>query len=211
VAYEAWSNLWPPWVETPSDSKTSEVDQITFNGDQVTSMSLWFADETALAIGAGCFEDAACQAEMQSIVDTYIDTWTSGNPDRIAKLYALDAILVDSMLGIYATGPHEISRQATARFGQGNSTVAATSAYVQTNGFNPPTGDSPKSGLIFGVAIDYRTSDPAGDRVMDNITFIALGTLEPNGETGRAILHPEGLITHEEVFHAQDTLATLTK
>jgi hypothetical protein len=211
VAYQAWSNLWPPWVETPSDPKTSEVDQITFDGDEVTSMSLWFADETAVAIGAGCFEDAACEAEMQSIVDTYIDTWTSGNPDRIATLYAPNAVLVDSMLGIHATGPDEISRQAATRFGQGDSTVAATSAYVQTNGFRPPTEDSPESGLIFGVAIGYRTSDPAGDEVMNSITFIALGTLEPDGGTGRAVLHPEGLITHEEVFHANDTLARLAK
>lgn len=211
VAYQAWSNLWPPWVETPSDPKTSEVDQITFNGDEVTSMSLWFADETALAIGAGCFENAACEAEMQSTVDTYIDTWTSGNPDRIATLYAPNAVLVDSMLGIYATGPNEISKQAATRFGQGDSTVSATSAYVQTNGFHPPTKDSSESGLIFGVAIGYRTSDPAGDEVMDSITFISLGTLEADEKTGRAALHPEGLITHEEVFHAQDTVARLAK
>jgi hypothetical protein len=115
------------------------------------------------------------------------------------------------MLGIYATGPNEISEQATARFGQGDSTVAATSAYVQTNGFHPPTKDSSESGLIFGVAIGYRTSDPAGDEVMDSITFISLGTLEPDEKTGRAALHPEGLITHEEVFHAHDTLARLAK
>jgi hypothetical protein len=211
VAYQAWSNLWPPWVEAPSDPKTSEVDQITFDGEEVASMSLWFADETALAIGAGCFEDAACEAEMQSIVETYIDTWTSGSPDRIATLYAPNAVLVDSMLGIYATGPDEISQQAATRFGQGDSTVAATSAYVQTNGFHPPTEDSSESGLIFGVAIGYRTSDPTGTEVMNSITFIALGTLEPDEKTGRAVLHPEGLITHEEVFHAQDTLARLAK
>lgn len=211
VAYQAWSNLWPPWVETPPDPKTSEVDQITFNGDEVTSMSLWFADETALAIGAGCFEDAACQAEMQSIVDTYIDTWTSGNPDRIATLYAPTAVLIDTMLGINATGPNEISKQATTRFGQGDSTVTATSAYVQTNGFHPPTDDSSESGLIFGVAIGYRTYDPTGTAVLDSITFINLGNLEPDGGIGRAVLHPERLITHEEVFHAQDTLTRLAK
>ena len=115
------------------------------------------------------------------------------------------------MLGINATGPNEISQQAATRFGQGDSTVAAASAYVQTNGFHPPTQDSSESGLIFGVAIGCRTSDPSGGGVIDRIVFINLGTLEPDGETGRAVLHPDGLITHEEVFHAQDALTRLAK
>ena len=200
--YRVASDLWPPWVEEPDDAPpTLELDWWRFEGDEITSMSFWFADETAAAIGAGCFKGETCNPDPNTIVSSYIDAWASGDTEAIAALYATDAVLVDTMLGIDATGPDDISQQATARFGTGPYTIDTSAVYVQTDGFY--------FGQIFGVAILYTIVDPDGTDILSSVTLFELGTLQPGGDAGSATLHPQGLITREEVLHLGDDLIAL--
>lgn len=209
AAYRAWNDLWPPWVAKPADPRTYEADQWRFDGDEVSSLHLWFADETLTGIGAGCFSDGTCEAELQTIIDAYTQAWESGDPGRIAELYAPDASLVDSMFGVDTTGPDAIGEQTAARFGTGAFRMQVEDAYAQTNGFDTADLDNPDAGRIYGVGIHYRIVDAQGKEVLDSITFLEMGTLEPEGDVGRAILQPDGLITREEAFHLRDSLIAL--
>jgi hypothetical protein len=208
AAYRVWNDLWPPWVAKPADPRTYQADQWHFDGAEVTSLHLWFVDETLTAIGAGCFSDSACDAELQTIIDTYTRAWESGDPEQISKLYAPDAVLADSMFGISATGADEVSQQAAARFGTGDFTIHVEDVYAQTNGFHSSSRDL-DAGRIYGAGIHYRIVDAEGEEVLDSLTFFEMGTLEPGGEVGRAILQPDRLITREEVFHHHDSLISL--
>jgi len=200
--YHVSSDMWPPWVPESDDPETRELDWWQFEGDNITSMSFWFAEETAEAIGEGCVGSNTCDPDLQTIVDGYIDAWASGDPDQIAALYASDAAFTDSMFGIHASGPDDIASQADARFGAAPHTVRPGPIYVQTDGF---TG-----GAIFGVAIMYTVTDADGHDILHSVTLFDLGTLEPDGDVGSATLHPDGLIVREDVFHLQSDLASLT-
>ena len=201
--YQISSEIWPPWVPEPEQPETLELDWWRFDGDEIAGMSFWFADETATAIGAGCFEDASCDPDVEAIVATYVSAWTSGDSDQIASLYAANATFTDGMYGIEATGASDISRLAETRFGVGSHTIVPTATYVQTDGFY--------GHAIFGVGIMYTVQNGDGDDILHSVTLMDLGELHPGGETGSASLDPDGLIVRETVFHLGADLEAATR
>ena len=196
AAYDnVWQNLWPPWVPEPSDHPpVHELDLIRFQDGLVKSFSIMFSKETQEMTGFGCFAVEECP-EFKEIVDKYLLSWSSGDDDQVAALYAKEAVFSDSMLGMAAVGPKAIANLAEQRFGStGDIKIEEMGLYAQTNGPHAPTVYKFGVGRIVGVGIHYRLYTTVGDAstVLDSLTTF--------------YINEEGLITREEVFHDADSL-----
>jgi hypothetical protein len=197
---------WPPWSVEPADHPpVVGLDVFHFEGDAVTGLDIWFEDGTLGMLGFGCFAANGCP-QLATIVDGYVTAWTSGDPSQIAALYDDNTAFTDSLLQIDAVGPEEISGIAEARFGEGDVTLEVVEIYAQTNGPDVPTDTDSEIGEVIAVGLHYRISSQSADFTsFESLTTFEFGTRQANGFTP----HPEGLITHEEVFHKSDSLATV--
>jgi hypothetical protein len=194
--------LWPPWLTEPaSHPPVVELDVFRFEDDGIASFDIWFEDDSLEMLEFGCFAIDSCPG-LRTVVDRYLDAWSSGADDAIAALYADDAVFTDSLFDIDAAGPAEIGALAEARFGPGAWSHEVVELYAQTRGPEPATEEQPDSGPVIAVGIHYRVSSADGATAREGLTTFELGTRQPNGFD----LHPQGLITREEVFHDPNTL-----
>lgn len=193
--------LWPYWLTEPPDhAPVVELDEFRFDNGDVTHLTIWFDTDTLEMLEFGCFAIDGCP-ELQRHVDWYLDAWSSGDVEQIAALYAENATFTDSLLGIDATGPDEISLLSEARFGSGERNFEVVDVYAQTSGPEPATEDEEYNGPVIAVGIHYRVSVD-GRTGYESLTTFELGTRQVRGFD----LHPQGLITREEVFYDPDTL-----
>jgi len=196
---------WPPWSVEPADHpRLVGLDVVHFEGDSVTGFDIWFEGDSLETLELGCFAVDGCP-EVGVIVERYVTAWASGDPDQIASLYDDDATFTDTLLGIEAVGPDEISGVAAIRFGP-DDVVEVIEVYAQTNGPDVPVEDGSEVGRVIAVGIHYRVSSPGADAAgFESLTTFEIGARQDDGFAP----HPEGLITREEVFHSPDSLATI--
>jgi len=202
------ANLWPPWVPEPPDPPPVEFLEVyRFENDLVTAFEVWNTIETFELTGLGCFADSGCVAELEAIANQYVAAWSSGNEEKIAALYADDAVFEDTMFGLEGEGSSAIARLADERIGpKANAKLEVLGLAAQINGPSAPTETQPDQGGIIAVAIHYRWTATIDDDEMtgEGLTTFELGTrmkssFEPE---------PDGLITREEVFHDAESLIT---
>jgi hypothetical protein len=143
--------------------------------------------------------------EARLIVDRYLNAWTSRDSDRIAALYADDAVFTDSLFGIDAAGSEAIAGLADERFGQNQDlTFETVDVYAQTNDRHAPTDAMPKQGDVIGIAIHHRVVNrDSGAVVLESLAAFELCYRHPDGFEP----HPGSLIVREEVFHDPAALA----
>ncbi|MGB5758717.1 MAG: hypothetical protein WBM50_17520 [Acidimicrobiales bacterium] len=191
--------VWPPWLPEPSEHPPVVILYVFgFEDQNITRYEVWFEDTTLETLAFGCFGVDVCP-DAQAMVDRYTQAWNSGESDLIAALYADDATFTDSVSGIEATGAGEISRLSDRRLGPGaNAEMEVIGVYAQTNGYALPTESTGDLGQVIGLGIHYRVWDPDSDaRPLERLATFEMGTRRADGFD----LHPEGLITREEVFH----------
>lgn len=199
---ETWPGLQPPMPLPPEPPVASGLIVYTFNNGDVASEDIWYRTEDNEAYGIGCFAVDACPA-LQDTVDRYVSAWTDRNPDAIAALYHEDATFSDTLLGLSASGKDAIGELADTRFGSGEElTIEVLDLYAWTNGTTPPSEFSPDTGRLVGVAIHYRATVDGTTTTQEAVTTLELGI-----KTDIDIeADPDGLIHHEEAYHAPDTL-----
>ena len=168
-----------------------------FEDESITKYELWFEDTTLEMLEFGCFGVEACP-DAQVLVDRYTQAWNSSESDLIAALYADDATFTDSVSGIEATGAEEISGLSDRRLGPGaNAEIEVVAVYAQTNGYQLPAPSTGDLGQVIALGIHYRVLDPDSDAPpLQRLATFEMGTRRSGGFD----LHPEGLITREEVF-----------
>ena len=191
--------VWPPWLPEPSEHPPVVFLYVFgFEGESITEYELWLEDTTLEMLGFGCFGVEACP-DAQAMVDRYSRAWNSGESDLIAALYADDATFTDSVSGIEVTGAREISGLSDRRLGPGaNAEIEVVGVYAQTNEYQLPSEATGDLGQVIALGIHYRVLDPDGDAPpLQRLATFELGTRRSGGFD----LHPEGLITREEVFH----------
>lgn len=204
--YAAPSVMWPPWSAEPPDHPPVVFwDVIGLEDTTITRYEVWLEDDSLEMLEYGCFATDGCP-KAQEIIDRYLGAWTSGESGQIAALYADDAVLTDSLLGIDVVGSDAISSLADERFGSNpDITLEVLAVYAQTNGHYAPTEELPEQGDVIGVALHHRVlARDTADVILESISAFELGyrhsdSFEP---------HPDGLITREEVFHDSATLSS---
>ncbi len=187
-------------------SEEGALELYPFKDGRATRADHWWSVAGLEAWGDGCFAPGYNGAEqLQEIAERYLDSWSSGEQDRIAALYGEDARFSDTMFGLQAEGSEAIAELGSKRFGPDSTvTFEIIDLYAQTNGTDPPTEQLPEHGAIIGVGIHYRATVVAGSRsaTIDGLTTFELGT-----RIGQAFaLDPDGLIDREEVFYDVDSL-----
>jgi hypothetical protein len=100
--------------------------------------------------------------------------------------------------GIEATGAGEISGLSDRRVGSGaNAEIEVVAVYAQTNGYQLPADSASDLGQVISLGIHYRVLDPESDAPpLQRLAIFEMGTRRSGGFD----LHPEGLISREEVF-----------
>lgn len=73
-------------------------------------------------------------ADLDILVDRYVEAWASGDPARVGDLYAEGAVLRDSIIGITATDTPAIATLAAATASQGGLPGAALGEYPGEGG-----------------------------------------------------------------------------
>jgi len=196
---------WPPWITEPEEHPpVVELDGFRFENRDVTNFDIWFSAETLGTFPFGCFAFDGCP-QLDEIVRRYTTAWVSGDPKRIAELYADDAEFSDTLLGIDTTGSQDISGVADQRFGTGNFTLEVLEVFAQTDGPAAPTDAKPDIGEIIAVSIHYRIIPDSGGPQLDSLAMFELGTRHST----RFETHSLELITRENVLHQRDTLAQI--
>lgn len=196
VHYMTGGGYWPPWSQEPDDHPPLHLlDLWRFDGGEITEMEVWFAAEALEVLGFGCFALDGCPS-VDDLVGGYLEAWSSGDPQRVAARYAENAILTDTLMGIRATGKEQIGALAATRFGSDRITLDLIRVFALTHGPDPATADNPETGPVIAVGIQCRYQDPDGS------TRVILTTFEIGTRLRRGFdLHPDGLITREDVFH----------
>lgn len=172
-----------------------EIRLFRFENGLATTLEFWYSAEDLERMPHGCFVPGGCASELRDLADRYMRAWSAGNKDDIAALYSDDAVFADSLLGIDASGPGQISGLHDERFGSGREvTCTIVDLYAQTIGEGP----------LYGLGIHYRCAIAAGDdsKTVDSVALIQLGTRKNSSY----VRDPGGLIVGEEVFHTAASL-----
>ena len=202
--FEFGTPVWPPWLFEPDEHPdVVEIEEFRFSDGLTTEFVVWLRDDTLEMLDFGCFAVDACP-DYTEVVDRYLAAWTSGDAEVVAALYAEDAVFTDGLFGWEANGPGDIGALAERRFGPVDDfAVEVIALYGQTNGHREPSEGRPDDGQVYGVAIHYRWTVLDGEgHAVESLTTFELGSREMSGWS----LHPDGLITEENVFHDVDTL-----
>jgi ketosteroid isomerase-like protein len=180
----AWRN-WGLFGFT-EDQPGVEYDVLETRSDKIAFWRLFYDPAFYTAWGDPDYID-------RELLTRYVDAWTEGGIDGIQALYARDAVLTDTLLGVTADGRREIVAYAQAFYA-----LSPDAAWTLVHPFAEGEADFPYEddypypahGGVFAVEVRSRDSAPC--------TLQAMVVLTPNGA---------GQIAEQETFWAADTLA----
>ena len=182
VSVDRCAGEWDFWntMGFEEDAPGTEFDILDARDGKIAYWRLFYDQAFYEAWGA---DDEIDRASL----DAYAATWSAGEVDAVKQLYARNAVLVDSLLGIAAKGRGQVSAYADAILAEA-SQGAWSVEHVFGEGEMIETADgsegrNPADGAVFHVD----TRGGTGDRC----TLRLMVVLQPDDK---------GLIAHQEVF-----------